>query len=73
MSSLYKIVTTILKLGLYIGAAGGLVVVTYYLRDAAFNSTQEGIVSLSRLNHSLMGSGQRHTGHHRPSTKVHSK
>lgn len=53
MSSTQSIFSSLIRIGLILGALGALPRVTLYLAREAFESHQHGLVSLTRLNQSL--------------------
>ena len=63
MSTLYQITSTLIRWALYLAATGGLVSATLYIGQEAAKETQHGLVSLTSLNHQLMGVVPRNIHH----------
>jgi len=55
MNLISRIVLRVVKLGLVIGAIGGLADLTLAMRGEAIKAHKQGIVSLKQLNKSLVG------------------
>ena len=55
MTTLYQITSRFIGLGLFLGVTGGLASATIYLGQEAAKSSSSGLVSLTALNHQLMG------------------
>ena len=66
---MFNLVTSLIQWALFLGVAGGLIDATIAMRNEAAKAHQMGLVSLSQLNHSLLGREQHpkpkasHLGH----------
>ena len=64
MSTLYQITTRLIRWALILAATGGLASATIYIGQEAAKSSANGLVSLTALNHQLMGSSRHHHVRH---------
>lgn len=55
MTFVFRLIQTLIRIALILGATGGLVDATLAMRDRAAKAHRSGLVSLSALNHSLTG------------------
>ena len=53
-----KLIVSIIQWALFLGMCGGLVDVTIALRQEAAKAHQMGLISLSKLNHALLGTSK---------------
>jgi len=54
-----NLISSLIQWASFIGVCGGLVDVTIALRKAAANAYRFDVISLSQLNHSLLGKAKR--------------
>lgn len=67
MSSVFQIVSTLVRWGVTLAVTGGLVSATQHIVAEAASAKQSGLVSLTGLNRQLMGPrGSRHQGRQAP-------
>ena len=57
MSGIYQLIKSIFQLGIFLSASYGIVRATAYMANEAARVHEGGMVSLHRMNHSLVGTG----------------